>query len=190
MLTALSLSKACAAILGKPLLKAEQTSDWEASELSSAQLEYAALDAHCLLGLLHEVIGHMGLLEVEGAGEGEEHIGVGVKFSDDDFPVLGSGTLKTKTKAKTPSTAPTAALARLDIGVAGMYIRAATAPWMGTSSAGSVDSDGAHPTATDAPLDSAAAGTAQEVSKMLQKEIIKSLHAVSCTIGQFMTDIG
>ena len=51
-----SLSKACYSLLGRPLLKEEQISDWDSVSLSSNQISYAALDAHCLLGLLHIVI--------------------------------------------------------------------------------------------------------------------------------------
>ena len=51
-----SLSKACSSLLGRPLLKEEQISDWDSVALTSNQLSYAALDAHCLLGLLHSVI--------------------------------------------------------------------------------------------------------------------------------------
>ena len=51
-----SLSKACYSLLGRPLLKEEQISDWDSVALSSNQISYAALDAHCLLGLLHIVI--------------------------------------------------------------------------------------------------------------------------------------
>jgi ribonuclease D len=51
-LSATSLSKACEAFLGRPLLKTEQTSDWDRRPLSPAQLQYAALDAHASLALL------------------------------------------------------------------------------------------------------------------------------------------
>lgn len=51
-----SLSKACACLLGRPLLKEEQISDWDALVLTPSQIAYAALDAHCLLGLLDSVI--------------------------------------------------------------------------------------------------------------------------------------
>lgn len=46
----LSLSDACLLILGRPLNKAEQTSDWRCP-LRPRQLLYAALDAHALLGI-------------------------------------------------------------------------------------------------------------------------------------------
>eukprot|EP00899_Mesostigma_viride_P024696 jgi/Mesvir1/5410/Mv15476-RA.4 len=42
------LAEAC---LGRPLKKSQRMSDWEARPLSNAQLAYAALDAHCLLGI-------------------------------------------------------------------------------------------------------------------------------------------
>lgn len=47
-----SLSEACHRSLGRPLDKSQQTSNWNARPLSPAQVQYAALDAHCLLGVL------------------------------------------------------------------------------------------------------------------------------------------
>lgn len=47
-----SLSTACQRLLGKPLLKSQQVSNWDERPLSPAQLRYAALDAHCLIALL------------------------------------------------------------------------------------------------------------------------------------------
>ena len=41
-----SLSTMAKELLGKPVNKAMQTSDWEARPLSPRQLDYAALDAH------------------------------------------------------------------------------------------------------------------------------------------------
>lgn len=46
-----SLSKLCELHLGKPLDKRVRMSNWERRPLSSSQLSYAALDAHCLLPL-------------------------------------------------------------------------------------------------------------------------------------------
>ena len=48
----MALSDACLKFLGRPLAKFEQTSDWERRPLRQRQRVYAALDAHCLLGLL------------------------------------------------------------------------------------------------------------------------------------------
>lgn len=47
-----SLSTACQQSLGRPLNKSQQTSNWEQRPLSASQVQYAALDAHCLLGIL------------------------------------------------------------------------------------------------------------------------------------------
>lgn len=47
-----SLSKLTEAVLGKPLSKREQVSDWQRRPLSAGQLAYAAMDAHVLLRLL------------------------------------------------------------------------------------------------------------------------------------------
>lgn len=46
-----SLSKLCELHLGKPLDKRVRMSNWERRPLTSSQLSYAALDAHCLLPL-------------------------------------------------------------------------------------------------------------------------------------------
>jgi len=48
---ACGLSMLCERHLGKPLSKRLQTSDWGARPLSREQVEYAALDAYCLIGL-------------------------------------------------------------------------------------------------------------------------------------------
>ena len=48
------------------MCKEEQVSNWEASVLSASQLQYAALDAHCLLGLLDNAIERFRLLHVRG----------------------------------------------------------------------------------------------------------------------------
>ena len=42
--------------MGRALCKDEQVSNWEAVELTANQLRYAALDAHCLLGLLDNTV--------------------------------------------------------------------------------------------------------------------------------------
>jgi hypothetical protein len=46
-----SLSDSCLNLLGKPLRKEEQVSDWDLRPLTQTQEHYAALDAHSLLGL-------------------------------------------------------------------------------------------------------------------------------------------
>ncbi|GFV81858.1 exonuclease mut-7 homolog [Trichonephila clavipes] len=43
------LSKLCEIILGQPLNKEERLCDWEKRPLSESQLQYAALDAYCLI---------------------------------------------------------------------------------------------------------------------------------------------
>lgn len=48
----ISLSDVCSLLLGKPLSKSEQTSNWTARPLRERQIRYAALDAHCLLGIV------------------------------------------------------------------------------------------------------------------------------------------
>jgi hypothetical protein len=52
--------------MGRALCKDEQVSNWEAPVLSASQLQYAALDAHCLLGLLDNAIERLRLLHVRG----------------------------------------------------------------------------------------------------------------------------
>ena len=47
-----SLSAACHRFLGRPLLKTQQVSRWDSRPLTGEQRVYAALDAHCLIGLL------------------------------------------------------------------------------------------------------------------------------------------
>ncbi|XP_015921044.1 exonuclease mut-7 homolog isoform X2 [Parasteatoda tepidariorum] len=51
----IGLSQLCKVILGKPLSKEERLCDWEKRPLSDSQLEYAALDAHCLLQIFDEI---------------------------------------------------------------------------------------------------------------------------------------
>lgn len=52
------LSSIVEAQLGKPLDKSQQCSAWGERPLTSAQLQYAALDVFCLLALLDDLIGH------------------------------------------------------------------------------------------------------------------------------------
>ena len=53
--------------MGRAVCKDEQVSNWEAAELSTSQLHYAALDAHCLLGLLDNTVQRLQSLYVRGA---------------------------------------------------------------------------------------------------------------------------
>ena len=53
-----SLKRLCNLFLGKPLNKSCQLSDWNQYALSTAQLTYASLDAHCLLALLDIALRH------------------------------------------------------------------------------------------------------------------------------------
>ncbi|TYZ58102.1 hypothetical protein PybrP1_006694 [[Pythium] brassicae (nom. inval.)] len=50
-----SLSTAATRVLGKPLDKSMQLSDWDARPLSAAQMHYAALDAFCLVQILQAI---------------------------------------------------------------------------------------------------------------------------------------
>jgi hypothetical protein len=52
-----SLKSLCLAYLGRPLNKSCQLSDWN-GRLSPSQLEYASLDAHCLLALMDVSLRH------------------------------------------------------------------------------------------------------------------------------------
>lgn len=58
---AASLSEACSRYLGKPLLKSSQLSDWKRRPLTEAQLHYASLDAHCLIGILDVLLLEKGI---------------------------------------------------------------------------------------------------------------------------------
>lgn len=66
----LSLSEGCALHLHKELNKDERMSDWNLRPLSGAQLHYAALDAHCLLGILDDILERIGEKESERTGAG------------------------------------------------------------------------------------------------------------------------
>jgi len=57
------LSALCARHLGAPVSKRLQTSDWGERPLRPEQVSYAALDAHCLLGLARALPGGGGRLE-------------------------------------------------------------------------------------------------------------------------------
>lgn len=50
-----SLSGACYALLGRPLHKSEQMSDWDKRPLSKDQLIYASMDAHSSLALFNVI---------------------------------------------------------------------------------------------------------------------------------------
>eukprot|EP00873_Tetraselmis_striata_P027412 jgi/Tetstr1/447676/TSEL_035034.t1 len=56
-LQAMGLSQVCLRVLGRPLDKRQQCSDWTARPLSAAQVEYAALDAAVLLALFAALAG-------------------------------------------------------------------------------------------------------------------------------------
>eukprot|EP00904_Undaria_pinnatifida_P000075 jgi/Undpi1/10068/HiC_scaffold_28.g12522.m1 len=51
-----SLSSTCEAWLGKPLDKTECASKWNLRPLTVDQVRYAALDAHCLVGIFEEML--------------------------------------------------------------------------------------------------------------------------------------
>ena len=53
----MSLSKLVVAVLGKPLDKSQQTSNWEERPLSMQQQLYAAIDGHVLTTLFDELLG-------------------------------------------------------------------------------------------------------------------------------------
>ncbi|KAK9833570.1 hypothetical protein WJX81_006966 [Elliptochloris bilobata] len=58
--TEIALSTISERVLGRPLNKAMQTSDWEARPLSPAQVAYAALDAHALVRIYDALAAHLG----------------------------------------------------------------------------------------------------------------------------------
>jgi hypothetical protein len=66
----LSLSEGCDLCLGKELNKDHRMSNWDLRPLSPEQLTYAALDAHCLLGILDAVQESMNVLADERSGAG------------------------------------------------------------------------------------------------------------------------
>ena len=94
-LTAVGLSTISKALLGKPLDKRCQMSDWEQRPLSERQVEYAAMDAWVLPQLLERLMEELGREEGErlveqykssyqvgkgrGLGAGAEGRGVGVR---------------------------------------------------------------------------------------------------------------
>lgn len=55
-----SLSDVSEKFLRKPINKSQRLSKWNNRPLSSEQLAYAALDAHCLLGILDAIFLHFG----------------------------------------------------------------------------------------------------------------------------------
>ena len=65
-----SLTAMAESVLGKPLNKALQTSNWEARPLSPQQLHYAALDAHVCLQICNAVYEQAGL----SANRLQEHV--------------------------------------------------------------------------------------------------------------------
>ncbi|CAN0205206.1 unnamed protein product [Scytosiphon promiscuus] len=72
-----SLSKTCEAWLGKPLDKTECVSKWGKRPLTVDQVKYAALDAHCLVGIFEEMLleggGRLASATTEGRGGGDPH---------------------------------------------------------------------------------------------------------------------
>ena len=66
------LTHLCNAVLGHPLDKREQMSDWSARPLRAAQLAYAALDAQVLLVLRARLRGGKGAAGEGAAGHGSE----------------------------------------------------------------------------------------------------------------------
>jgi len=70
----ISLSDAAHRFLGKPLNKTEQVSNWDERPLQQSQLIYAALDAHCLLGILDSIL----LSCSDGSSSSSSHRGIGV----------------------------------------------------------------------------------------------------------------
>jgi ribonuclease D len=50
------LSRVCELVLGRPLNKAEQMSNWERRPLRAAQLQYAALDAWCEVMVVRQCV--------------------------------------------------------------------------------------------------------------------------------------
>jgi hypothetical protein len=51
-----SLTKACHEFIGRKLNKFQQLSNWKSRPLSSDQILYAALDAHCLIAIYAALI--------------------------------------------------------------------------------------------------------------------------------------
>ncbi|CAM9902554.1 unnamed protein product, partial [Hapterophycus canaliculatus] len=72
-----SLSKTCEAWLGKPLDKTECVSKWGERPLTVDQVRYAALDAHCLVGIFEEMLleggGRLALATRGSTGDGDPH---------------------------------------------------------------------------------------------------------------------
>ena len=100
-----SLSKLCEVVLGKALNKDCQMSDWEAVKLSPSQIDYAALDAHCLLGLLDVMLDRLGIRWESSIsnGRGIPHgIGVRGKYNVPGY-TFGRRQQNTEVKKKTES---------------------------------------------------------------------------------------
>jgi hypothetical protein len=183
MIPAISLSKACDAILGKPLYKNEQTSNWEAAELSPSQLTYAALDAHCLLGILHAVMGRI------------DFSPSGVEVNSRDFPKLGESPHAARCSTPSPHASAATAFVLPDIGVAGMYSTpAVTSSSSSSSVAANSDSVSADMIADSihtrtAPIDMESGPAAEKPLKSFLRENPKR-QAVTITLAQFFSDIG
>ena len=50
------MAKVVETILGKPLCKGEQMSNWELRPLRKSQTHYASLDAACLIPILNKLV--------------------------------------------------------------------------------------------------------------------------------------
>jgi hypothetical protein len=173
---AISLSKACDAILGRPLLKDEQTSNWEALELSPSQLTYAALDAHCLLGILHAVIGHLGFSPS------------GVEVSVKDTSKLGkSPHCSARSTTPPPNTAAATAFVPPDIGVAGMYHSSSRSSVTANTDSISADITSDSTDTHTAPTDMDSETVAEKPLKCFVRENRKPRPVI--TLAKFFSDI-
>lgn len=104
--TGLSLSTLCHLTLGAPLDKSDQISNWERRPLRTSQLEYAALDAHCLIqvyDVMRELCYHVGV-GWEGVCQGLIiNSGSGGSSRDTDPMLRSEGFLRGKGRVGGPS---------------------------------------------------------------------------------------
>lgn len=80
----MSLSKACEFVLGKPLAKNQRMSDWNQRPLTQEQVVYAALDAHCMLTILRELLTHIHVPR-EAQGNLGTFVGTSIRNNAPDF---------------------------------------------------------------------------------------------------------